>query len=90
VADAGWHGEAMHTVTIEEAAAHLPELIDEACRGGEVVITRGAQPVAKLAAAGGTPPVATGRWAAFGLLKGGIEYASDFDEPIEDFRPYME
>ena len=28
----------MHAVTIEEAQAHLPELIAEAQRGGEVVI----------------------------------------------------
>ena len=30
----------MHAVTIEEAQAHLPELIAEAQRGGEVVIRR--------------------------------------------------
>lgn len=81
----------MHTVTVEEAQAHLPELIAETQRGGEVVITQHNQPVTKLAPA---PAIATGqepyRFPLFGLLKGQIEYAPDFDAPLDDFRPYME
>ena len=76
----------MHTVTLEEAKAHLDELIQEAGAGGEIVITRDEKPIARLSA----PSRETRRWAAFGLLKGEIEMAPDFDAPLEDFRPYME
>ena len=38
----------MRTVTIEEAQAKLPELIDKLALGEEVLITRNQQPVAKL------------------------------------------
>ncbi|HTU93706.1 MAG TPA: type II toxin-antitoxin system prevent-host-death family antitoxin [Gemmataceae bacterium] len=38
----------MVSVTIEEAQVHLSELIDKLQPGEEVVITRNAEPVAKL------------------------------------------
>jgi prevent-host-death family protein len=38
----------MHTMTIEEAQAKLPEIIDKLAPGEEVLITRNDQPVAKL------------------------------------------
>lgn len=75
----------MTTVTIEEAQAHLAELIDKLPTGEEVVITRNAEPVAKLvmAAAVSTPRQP-------GLLKDKILYmAEDFDAPLEDFKKYM-
>jgi prevent-host-death family protein len=85
----------MHTVSIEEAAAHLPELIAEAQKGGEVLITQNDQPVARLA-----PPPASwatrvasvqpARWPGIGLYKGRITLAPDFDEPLEEFGTYME
>ena len=82
----------MHTVTLEEAQARLPELIAETQRGEEVVITQNDQPVATLAAP--PPPnsagVASTRWPGFGMLKGKIKMASDFDEPLEEFREYTE
>ena len=81
----------MHTVSIEEAAAHLPELIDEARKGGEVLITQDDQPVARLAPP--TPPSAPARserWPGIGLYKGQISMAPDFDEPLEEFREYTE
>ena len=40
----------MTTVTIEEAQANLPELIDHLAPGEEVVVTRGEKPVARLLA----------------------------------------
>ena len=30
------------------------------------------------------------RWKGFGLLKGEIEMSPDFDEPLKEFREYME
>lgn len=88
---APWHGFSMHTVTIEEAKQQLDELVAEAGRGGEIVITKGDLPVAKLAAAQNEPAAARGsRWAAFGLLKGKIKYGEGWDETPDVFRPYME
>ena len=74
----------MATVTIEEAQAHLSELIDKMRPGEELVITRNAEPVAKLVAASPMPPRQPG------LLKDKILYmAEDFDAPLEDFKEYM-
>ena len=83
----------MHTVSIEEAAAHLPELIAEACRGAEVVIAQAGTPAVRLTP---LPPDSTGSgekeegWPLLGWLKGKVKIAPDFDEPLEEFRPYME
>lgn len=74
----------MATVTIEEAQARLGELIDKLQPGEEMVITRNAEPVAKLVTA--TTPVPRQP----GLLKDKILYmAEDFDAPLEDFKEYM-
>jgi prevent-host-death family protein len=78
-------GTIMATVTIEEAQAHLCDLIDKLQPGEEVVITRDAEPVAKLVAAAPTTPLRQP-----GLLKDKILYmAEDFDAPLEDFKEYM-
>lgn len=74
----------MATVTIEEAQARLGELIDKLQPGEEMVITRNAEPVAKLVAATTSMPRQPG------LLKDKILYmAEDFDAPLEDFKEYM-
>jgi prevent-host-death family protein len=83
----------MHTVSIEEAAAHLPELIAEACGGGEVVIAKRGTPAVRLTPMPSKPAgagEAAHGWPLLGLLKGKVRMAPDFDEPLEDFRPYME
>jgi prevent-host-death family protein len=75
----------MATVTIEAAQAHLGELIDKLQPGEEVVITRNAEPVAKLVATATTMPPRRP-----GLLKDKILHmAEDFDAPLEDFKEYM-
>jgi antitoxin (DNA-binding transcriptional repressor) of toxin-antitoxin stability system len=77
----------MSAVTIEEAQAHLPELIDRLAPGEELIITRGDQPVAKLVgqARPDRPPRRPG------TLRGSVLYlAPDFDAPLEDFKEYME
>jgi prevent-host-death family protein len=38
----------MRTVEMPEAAAHLPELLDEVEHGGEITILRGGKPIARL------------------------------------------
>ncbi len=70
----------MHSVTLEEAKAALPELIGEVLRGGEVVILNNGGPAVKL-----VPLVRPG----FGCLKGQIIMADDFDAPLEEFADYM-
>lgn len=40
----------MQTITIHKAKTQLSKLIEKACRGEEIVIARGKQPVVKLVA----------------------------------------
>ena len=81
-----------NTVTIDDARAQLDALIAKVGRGEEwFIINAGGQPVAKLApATSGAPQPVANRWKAFGMLKGQIKSAPDFDEPLEDFKPYKE
>ncbi len=78
----------MSTVTIEQAQAELPQLIEQLQRGDEIVITGSDQkPVARLIAEG--QPARKPR--QLGTLKGTVLYmAPDFDAPLEDFKEYME
>jgi len=77
----------MPTVTLEEAQAHLTELIEQLHPGEEIVITRDQKPVARLVAE--SDSVRQPRRP--GTLKGTVLYmAPDFDAPLEDFKEYME
>jgi len=76
----------MHKVDVEQARDCLPDLIEEAMAGGEVLITRDSQPLVRLVVAA-TPRERKRRH--FGSAKGLIHIADDFDEPLEDFRDYM-
>ncbi|MBY0524519.1 MAG: type II toxin-antitoxin system prevent-host-death family antitoxin [Gemmataceae bacterium] len=76
----------MPTVTLQEAQARLGDLIHRLTPGDEVVITENNEPVATLAR---TPPKQ--QWPCkAGSAKGKIHMASDFDEPLEEFKEYME
>jgi prevent-host-death family protein len=73
------------TVTIEEAQAHLAELISQLALGEEVIITENQQPVARLL------PVKTKTQRKLGTMRGSIKYiAPDFDAPLDDFKEYMQ
>jgi prevent-host-death family protein len=75
------------TISVDEAQAKLKELINQLAPGEEVVITDSQQPVAKLI---GQRPPRPPRPAP-GLGKGSILYmAPDFDEPLEEFKEYLE
>jgi antitoxin (DNA-binding transcriptional repressor) of toxin-antitoxin stability system len=77
----------MPTVTLEEAQAQLPQLIEQLHPGEEIVITRDEKPVARLAGEG-TP---SRQPRQLGTLKGTVLYmAPDFDAPLDDFKDYME
>jgi len=75
------------TVSIQEAQTRLTELIRQLSPGEEVVITEGDRPVARLIP---TPPPER-KPRRLGTLRGMVLHvAPDFDEPLDDFREYME
>ena len=74
-------------ITVEEAQANLKQLIASLAPGEEILLTENQAPVAKLI---GERPGRMPRPAP-GLGKGSILYmAPDFDEPLEEFKEYME
>ena len=78
----------MYQVDIIEAKEKLRELIEAAMRGEEIAITQDNQPVVKLV---GIPPANKNRWPSkAGSAKGMVWMSDDFDEPLEEFKEYME
>ena len=75
----------MHQVSIEEAKITLPDLIEAAVGGDEVLIAKDDQHIVKLVPVSGTKPSPQ-----FGSAKGLITMAEDFDAPLEDFAEYAE
>ncbi|HMN76427.1 MAG TPA: type II toxin-antitoxin system Phd/YefM family antitoxin [Burkholderiaceae bacterium] len=67
-------------VNIYEAKTRLSELVEQAHAGETVIIAKAGTPMAKLV------PLSEGPRAKikFGLLKGQIEIADDFDAPLSD------
>jgi len=74
----------MHQVNIDEAKMHLPDLIEEAMSGVEVVITKDDRPVVKLSPLSQTKPRPQ-----FGSARGLVTMSDDFDDPLEDCNEYM-
>ena len=73
-------------VNIHEAKTHLSKLIQAALKGREVIIAKGNKPVVRLEV---LPEARSNR--KIGNAKGLIlSMADDFDEPLDDFREYME
>jgi antitoxin (DNA-binding transcriptional repressor) of toxin-antitoxin stability system len=77
-------GRAMTSVTIEEAQARLPELIQQLVPGEELLITQNAQPVAKLIGQPREEP-----HPVFGRGRGKVIVVSEDDEHLKDFEDYM-
>jgi prevent-host-death family protein len=74
----------MSRVNIHEAKTHLSRLVDEAVRGGEVIIARGNKPLVKLV------PIAEARPPRrLGTAAGKVWMSEDFDEPLPDFDEYQ-
>ncbi|MEX2120268.1 MAG: type II toxin-antitoxin system Phd/YefM family antitoxin [Pirellulales bacterium] len=73
----------MTMVSIEEAQANLPEIIEKLGPGQEVVITRDDKPVAQLI------PVLDKPKPVFGNCKGMATIIADDDEHLSDFADYM-
>lgn len=74
----------MTTITLEEALAHLKELIEQK-PGEELIIEDGGRPVARLIVEKQPPRRRPGP----GLCKGIITILSDDDEHLNDFAEYM-
>jgi prevent-host-death family protein len=69
----------MKTVTIHEAKTNLSRLIEKACRGEEIVIARGPEPVVRLVPISGKKGKRK-----LGLLKGKLEVGPEFFEPLSE------
>jgi antitoxin (DNA-binding transcriptional repressor) of toxin-antitoxin stability system len=72
----------MTTVTIEEAQAKLPELIENLVAGEQVLITRDRRPVLGEEKQRRLPRKA-------GNCKGMVKIVDDDDEHLKDFAEYM-
>jgi antitoxin (DNA-binding transcriptional repressor) of toxin-antitoxin stability system len=72
----------MHEFTLTEAQKKLPELVDEALNGEDILIKKDDHAAVKL-----TAVMKSGR-RQFGSAKGLIEFATDFDDPLPEFEPY--
>lgn len=70
-------------VTIEEAQAHLAELVSGLTPGQEIIINSNDQPVAELR----TLPVEGEP--RFGSCEGSLEILAEDDEHLKDFAEYM-
>lgn len=76
----------MSTVTLEDAQAHLGELIAQLDPGGELLIADQGKPVAKLTRSERTSwPCEAGYFKTDGFWM-----APDFDAPLDEFKEYME
>jgi prevent-host-death family protein len=67
----------MTKINIYEAKTQLSRLVEQAAAGEDVIIARGGKPVARL-----TQLQPTRRAIRFGLLKGKVKVAADFDAPL--------
>jgi prevent-host-death family protein len=63
-------------MNIHEAKNHFTKLVDSVAHGHEIIITKAGKPIAKVS------PSKPGR--RFGVLKGKIKLAKDFDAPLPD------
>lgn len=72
------------SIIVEEAQAHLKEIIDKLAPGDEVIRIEHQQPVARLVAA---RPAERKLGTMLGTVR---QMAPDFDAPLEDFKEYME
>jgi len=68
----------MKIVNIHEAKTHFSKLVDAVIHGGEILIAMAGKPVAKLG------PISKKPVRKFGVLKGKIKVAKDFDAPLPD------
>lgn len=66
-------------INIHEAKTHFSEVVNAATVGREIFIAKAGKPVAKLVPLKPKKPKVR-----FGVLKGKIKFADDFDKPLPD------
>lgn len=71
-------------IDLTKVSRPLSELVDEATRSGELVLTRGGEAVAKIVPLRRMPARRTP-----GSARGQIHMADDFDATPEDFKDYL-
>ena len=72
-------------ITVSEAKARFSEILKRAEVGETIIVTRHGKPVARIEAE------ADGKKRSIiGAFKGPVWMSDDFDEPLEEFREYME
>jgi antitoxin (DNA-binding transcriptional repressor) of toxin-antitoxin stability system len=69
----------METVNIYEAKTRLSQLVDKAAGGEDVVVSRNGKPLVRI-----TRLLHPKRQIKFGVLKGKLTIAADFDAPLPD------
>ena len=69
----------MHIVNIHEAKTQFSKLVDAVMRGEEIVIAKAGKPAAKL-----IPITIEKPKRRFGILKGKLRIADNFDAPLPD------
>jgi prevent-host-death family protein len=79
----------MISIDIKEASEIFDELIEKVIFGEQVFITQNSEPIAKLVPFKKTNKTSQQRIKA-ASAKGLIEISDDFDEPLADFKNYME
>ena len=82
-----------NTVTLEEVQTRWTDLVAAVGRGEEwLIVDTAGHPVIKLSQPPEQEPIdpATAHASLFGLMKGKIELLPGWDDPLEDFKPYME
>jgi antitoxin (DNA-binding transcriptional repressor) of toxin-antitoxin stability system len=75
----------MTSISIEEAQAKLPQLIEELASRGAIFLTRDRQPIALLTAVNPDKPQPI-----LGRCKGMLTIVSEDDEHLQDWAEYME
>src|SRR5438132_3199174 len=77
--------QAMSSVTLQEAQARLPQLLEQLQPGEEITITEHGQPLAQVKKA------ERSSWPCkAGSARGRIHMAPDLDAPLDDFKESME
>ena len=74
----------MTTVTLPEAQANLPDLVEHLQPGEEVIITHGEQPVARLTRFSPDKPQPV-----FGNCRGKLIIVAEDEDHLEHFSDYM-
>ena len=69
----------METVNIYEAKTRLSQLVDKAASGEDVVVSRNGKPLVRI-----TRLDVPQRPIRFGVLKGKVKVAADFDAPLPE------